>query len=241
MDDFRLRDDVSATLTDHMGDDISIVRAARVSSGTDDSWRQYSATDTLPPKDSGLINMMMRDRHGSPFEHVVFQFHIECPVFVSREFMRHRIASYNETSSRYRVLEGVFYCPPAERPLVQIGKPGAYTFERSDRAHHFREAERHHRTAAAAWAMYQESLADGTAREVARNHLGFTVFTSFYVTLNLRSLFNFLSLRWAHELNTSPTFPLWEIEQLAKQMEAEARPVAPVAFETFDRAGRRQP
>ena len=80
------------------------------------------------PSDRGLINYLMRDRHGSPFEHNSMTFYVQAPIFVFREFMRHRIASYNEESGRYRELRPVFYVPGPERNLVQVGKPGAYEF-----------------------------------------------------------------------------------------------------------------
>ena len=70
----------------------------------------------------------MRDRHGSPFEHNSMTFYVQAPIFVFREFMRHRIASYNEESGRYRELRPVFYVPGPERKLIQEGKPGAYVF-----------------------------------------------------------------------------------------------------------------
>src|SRR5699024_5671345 len=80
-------------------------------------------------RDKGLIRFLMRDRHGSPFEHNSFTFYVEAPIFVFREFMRHRTASYNEESGRYREMRPVFYVPSADRNLIQIGKPGAYVFE----------------------------------------------------------------------------------------------------------------
>lgn len=210
--------------------DQSIAQAARVSSGTEGDQRN-----------TGLLRMLMRDRHGSPFEHVVFTWRIETPIFVAREFMRHRIASYNETSARYRELEPVFYVPGPDRPLVQEGKPGAYTFTAGTSEQYEREANRHRITAYGSWVIYKEALADGIAREVARDHLSFNIFTSFYVTMNLRSLLNFLSLRWAHEDASTPTFPLYEIEQVAKLMEADATPVVPEVFKNFNANGRIAP
>jgi thymidylate synthase (FAD) len=85
-----------------------VVQAARVSSGVEGT----------PAANKGLLEMLMRDRHGSPFEHVVFTWLVKTPLFVAREFMRHRIASYNETSGRYRKMEPIFYLPPRERHLV---------------------------------------------------------------------------------------------------------------------------
>jgi thymidylate synthase (FAD) len=185
--------------------------------------------------------MLMRDRHGSPFESPVLQYRIECPIFVAREFFRHRIASYNETSGRYRELEPVFYVPGPERPLRQIGKPGAYTFEPGEYGQIVLTQAAHKRSAKAAWGEYELMLGSGIAREVARNVLPLSIYTSFYVNFNLRSLMNFLSLRWAHEESKTPTFPLKEIEMVAKQMDAYATEIAPVAMAAFTEFGRVAP
>src|SRR5690242_18136132 len=93
MTDVTLRSTMGVELVDHMGDDSSIIRAARVSSGTDSALTYGNVlTGELAPKHRGLLNMLMRDRHGTPFEAVIFQWKIECPIFVAREFLRHRIA-----------------------------------------------------------------------------------------------------------------------------------------------------
>ncbi|ARZ66883.1 FAD-dependent thymidylate synthase [Streptomyces albireticuli] len=192
----QLRSDMKVDLIDHLGGDHSIVRAARVSSGTSSD----------PVKDRGLLNMLVRDRHGSPFESVTLQFKVEAPVFVAREWFRHRVSSFNETSGRYKVMEPVFYKPKTGRPLRQIGKPGAYTFEAGDYEQNAVVAGEHYRMAKEAWNSYQRMLDKGIAREVARNILPFSLYTSFYWAVNLRSAMNFLSLRWAHENSTVPTF-----------------------------------
>ncbi|WEB45568.1 FAD-dependent thymidylate synthase [Streptomyces yunnanensis] len=219
---------MTVELIDSMGGDHSIIRAARVSSGT--------AGDDK--KDCGLLNMLMRDRHGSPFEAVTIQFKIECPIFVAREFFRHRIASYNEVSGRYKVLESVFYVPSAERPLRQVGKPGAYTFEQGDYKQMQATHAEHMRMATEAWGSYEHLLKHDVAREVARNVLPLSLYTSFYVTMNARSLMNFLSLRATHENTTVPTFPLHEIEMVAHQMEDEFKKVCPITQELFNHHGR---
>jgi thymidylate synthase (FAD) len=208
-----------------------VAQAARVSSG--------SEGNASVAANAGLLRMLQRDRHGSPFEHVVFTWRIECPVFVSREFFRHRIASYNETSTRYRVMEPMFYVPPRERPLVQIGKPGAYRFERGDDTQYETVVDLHKSTAEVAWHDYQEMLAAGVAREVARNVLPLSLYTSFYVTMNLRAFENFASLRWAHPQAEVPTFPLWEIAQVCQLMEADVMALAPDIWTYFNNQGRR--
>lgn len=213
-----------------------VVQAARVSSGTD---VRGEVDHDLTGPDRGLLRMLARDRHGSPFEHVVFTWRIETPLFVAREFFRHRIASYNETSGRYRVLEPVFYVPPSNRPLKQTGKPGAYTFERGTAKQHGVVVESHKSIAECAWHDYQAMLEEGIAREVARNVLPLSLYTSFYVTMNLRAFFNFSSLRWAHPDSEVPTFPLWEIERVAKVMNAQVNSLAPTIMQNFNTSGRR--
>src|SRR5438045_5226421 len=104
-----------------MADDLSVVNAARVS---------FARRKTeLDEADEGLIRFLMRDRHGTPFEHNAFRFHIRCPIFVAREWFRHRIGSFNEFSMRYARATDEFYVPEAEDVRSQVGKPGAYSFE----------------------------------------------------------------------------------------------------------------
>ena len=102
--------------------------AARVSTQGEKTLESAQDEELDAPRSKGLINFLMRDRHGSPFEHNSMTFYVQAPIFVFREFMRHRIASYNEESGRYRELRPVFYVPGPDRNLVQIGKTGAYEF-----------------------------------------------------------------------------------------------------------------
>jgi thymidylate synthase (FAD) len=104
-----------------MADDLSVVNGARV------SFARHK--DEMDASDEGLIRFLMRDRHGSPFEHNAFRFHVRCPIFVAREWFRHRIGSFNEFSMRYAKATDDFYVPEPEDVRTQVGKPGAYTFE----------------------------------------------------------------------------------------------------------------
>lgn len=230
------RSESKVELVDYMPREVTaerrVTEAARVSSGTDKRPYSLSAND-------GLLKMLARDRHGSPFEHVVFTFRIETPIFVAREFFRHRIASYNETSGRYREMEPVFYIPPAGRPLVQEGKPGAYTFTEGTAAQYEAMREMQESVAEVAWHDYQAMLELGIAKEVARNVLPLSLFTSFYVTMNLRAFFNFASLRWAHPDSEVPTFPLWEIQEVAKDMDWYVSDLAAGLMKNFNDNGRR--
>ena len=126
MSEIEFRSDVTVELVRHSAQDADVLFAARVS--TQGEQTLESAKDTsaeVQKRDQGLINYLMRDRHGSPFEHNSMTFYVQAPIFVFREFMRHRIASYNEESGRYRELRPVFYVPNEERKLIQVGKPGA--------------------------------------------------------------------------------------------------------------------
>lgn len=239
--DTTFRSDVSVELTDSMGNDYTIAEAARVST-VGDAVLDLSIPELSEKRLKGLINFLMRDRHGTPFEHNAFTFAITAPMFVFYEFHRHRVGwSYNEESARYRELAPVFYVPAVDRALRQVGKPGAYTFEPGTESQHIRTVASHERLAKEAWGEYQWMLDHGIAREVARNVLPVSIYKTMYATCNLRSLFAFLSLRWAHPLSSVPTFPLREIEMVAEKLDTGARTKFPLAFEAFDQHGRVAP
>lgn len=227
------RSDVTVELVDSMGHDYSVARAARVSTG--------GSMEIDLEKDKALINYLMRDRHGSPFEHNAFTFYIEAPIFVFREFMRHRIASYNEESGRYKKLEPVFYVPDENRKLVQVGKPGAYTFEPGTEDQTFRATAAITYASLDSYRRYEEMLAEGIAREVARMVLPVNIYSSMFVTINARSLMNFLSLRTIHPDSKVPSFPQREIEMVAEQMETYFMENMPATHEAFCRNGRVAP
>ena len=122
----RVLDHGFVRLDESMASDLSVVNAARVSFA-----RRKAEMDE---SDEGLIRFLMRDRHGTPFEHNAFRFHIRCPIFVAREWFRHRVGSFNEFSMRYAKATDEFYVPEAEDVRSQVGKPGAYSFEAVDPA-----------------------------------------------------------------------------------------------------------
>src|SRR2546428_14145148 len=117
----RVLDHGFVRLDDAMADDLSVVNGARVSFAR--------RKEEMDDKDRGLIRFLMRDRHGTPFEHNSFRFHIRTPIFVMREWIRHRVSSFNEESGRYHKLEEEFYVPSPGAVRSQVGKPGAYFFE----------------------------------------------------------------------------------------------------------------
>jgi thymidylate synthase (FAD) len=174
-------------LDDAMADDLSVVNGARVSFA-----RHKSEMDD---SDAGLIRFLMRERHGTPFEHNSFRFHIRAPIFVAREWFRHRVGSFNEFSMRYAKATDEFYVPEPEDVRSQVGKPGAYSFEpvADDVAEATREELRG--VYEAAYAAYERLVELGVARELARTVLPVGAYTEFYWTVNARALMNFLSLR----------------------------------------------
>ncbi len=237
----QFRSDVTVELVRSSASDADVLFAARVSTMGEQTLEDAAAEMEARPQDRGLINYLMRDRHGSPFEHNSMTFYVQAPIFVFREFMRHRIASYNEESGRYRELRPVFYVPARERNLVQVGKPGAYEFLPGSDAQ-FALVDTATRDASTfAFAAYQRMLDAGVAREVARIVLPLNIYSSMYVTLNARSLMNFLSLRTKVEGTHFPSFPQREIEMCAEKMEAVWADLMPLTHAAFNASGRVAP
>ncbi len=245
MPEIEFRSDMTVELVRSSAHDSDVLFAARVSTQGEQTLEQSrldgSETEADTARDRGLINYLMRDRHGSPFEHNSMTFYVQAPIFVFREFMRHRIASYNEESGRYRELRPVFYVPDAERSLVQTGKPGAYEFSPGS-AEQSALVEQQTRTASRhAFEAYQRMLEAGVAREVARIVLPLNIYSSMYVTMNARSLMNFLSLRTRHPESRFPSFPQREIEMCAEQMEDVWARLMPLTHAAFEANGRVAP
>ena len=232
------RSDMRVELVKANASDADVVWAARVSTKGESS---LADVDADPKRSQGLINYLMRDRHGTPFEHNSMTFFVNAPIFVFREFMRHRIASYNEESGRYRELQPVFYVPAPERKLIQQGKPGAYDFVDGTLEQHHVVVEETRKACQQAYTSYQVMLAAGVAREVARGVLPVTTYSSMYVTMNARSLMNFLSLRTKREDSHFPSFPQREIEMVAELMENEWATLMPLTYAAFEHNGRVSP
>lgn len=233
-DSITYRSDITLQLDDWMGHDAKVVRMAKASirktgGNMDDDARM------------GFINFLMRERHGVPFEHCALTFYFEVPIFVMRQLAKHRISSISEASGRYVELDGVFYKPASGRPLIQVGKPGAYVFEKGSPydenlvSYVVREA------CESAYQEYLGLLERGVAREVARMVLPVNVYTSGYITLNLRSLMNLLSLRTAEENAAIKGHPQYEIELLAKAMEDVFAAEFPLVHAAFEKVGRMAP
>ncbi|MBJ6623579.1 FAD-dependent thymidylate synthase [Streptomyces sp. DHE17-7] len=244
------RSDVTVQLVSHTASDAAVVFAARVSTQGERSlenlstWDQ-SVTDIEHPqatRNRGLINYLMRERHGSPWEHTSMTFLISAPIFVFREFHRHRAGwSYNEESGRYRELKPVFYVPGPDRRLVQEGKPGHYQFTAGTKAQHELVERVSVNAYRQAYEAYQAMLAAGVAREVARSVLPVGLYSSMYASCNARSLMHFLGLRTTHPDAKVPSSPQREIEMVGEAMEAEWAKLMPLTYEAFNANGRVAP
>ncbi|AYC38091.1 Flavin-dependent thymidylate synthase OS=Streptomyces griseorubiginosus OX=67304 GN=thyX PE=3 SV=1 [Streptomyces griseorubiginosus] len=237
--DISMRSDVSVELVKSSASDSDVLFAARVSTLGEQSLDELQKD---PERSKGLINYLMRDRHGSPFEHNSMTFFVSAPIFVFREFMRHRVGwSYNEESGRYRELDPVFYVPGADRKLVQEGRPGKYVFVEGSPQQHEIVRSVLDDSYQQAYTAYQKLLAEGVAREVARSVLPVGLFSSMYATCNARSLMHFLGLRTQHEQAKVPSFPQREIEMVGEKMEAEWAKLMPLTYAAFNANGRVAP
>lgn len=232
------RSDVDVELVRSSAQDADVLFAARVSTKGEGSLEDVEAD---AGRSRGLINYLMRSRHGSPFEHNSMTFYVHAPIFVFRELMRHRMASYNEESGRYRRLRPVFYVPDRDRKLVQEGKPGHYQFVDGTPEQHKLVEEETRRQCREAYAAYQKMLEAGVAREVARIVLPLTIYSSAYVTVNARSLMNFLTLRTQRDDAAFPSYPQHEIARVAEHMEVLWAQLMPLTHEVFDAGGRIAP
>jgi thymidylate synthase (FAD) len=213
-------------LDDAMASDLSVVNGARVSFA-----RHKSEMDE---SDAGLIRFLMRDRHGTPFEHNAFRFHVRAPLFVAREWFRHRVGSFNEFSMRYAKASDEFYVPEPEDVRSQVGKPGAYSFEPVEPELAESTREELKEVYDAAYATYTRLVEQGVARELARLVMPMGAYTEFYWTVNARSLMNFISLRAAETAQR-------EIRRYADACERFFGDKMPVTYSAFIDNGRVAP
>lgn len=212
-------------LVDYMGDDLSIVRSARVS--FDAAWRAGKDAG----KDEKLIRFLMRNRHTSPFEAVQFTFEIKCPIFVARQWHRHRTWSYNEISARYTALPEEVHLPD---PAV-IGAQSSDNKQARDLSWPASEAnkalwEPHiaamQRHGERAFELYHGLLSEGMPRELARSVLPLATYTRFFGSVNLHNLFHFIRLRIHKHAQ-------YEIRVYAAALLELINPIVPVATAAF--------
>ena len=208
-----------------LADDLAVVNGARVSFN--------QASEELGERDAGLIRFLMRERHGSPFEHGYFRFIVKAPIFVVREHHRHRSGhSYNEWSGRYSKIEAEFYVPEYVR--TQVGKPGAYSFEPVDDQTREDARQEIEESAERAFETYERLLARGVAKEVARMVLPLSMYTKYLWSCNPRSLMHFCSLR-NHDAAQ------YEIRRYADAAESFLERLMPVTHGAFVENGRVAP
>lgn len=211
--EIRVLDKGFVRLVDLMGDDSSVVQAARVSYG--EGTKSYR-------EDKALIDYLMRHRHTSPFEMVELKFHVKAPLFVVRQWFRHRTASVNEISGRYSVLKDQFYEPTSWRRQAKENKQGSEgAFENEEALSLLREA------GLRAFSAYQALLARGVAREMARIVLPLNLYTEFYWKQDLHNLFHFLRLRLEESAQ-------WEIRAYARAIAEIVKAKLPLCWESFE-------
>lgn len=217
--EFRCLDKGFVRLIDYMGNDDSIVQAARVS---------YGSGTKKVHEDRGLIRYLMRHQHTTPFEMVEFKFHVKLPIFVARQWIRHRTANVNEYSGRYSEMKDEFYTPEEQhlRKQSTTNKQG-----RSEEGFETNEAQTILSTlsdiADNAYNQYEALLEKGVAREIARIVLPVSNYTEWYWKIDLHNLFHFLRLRLdAHAQ--------YEIRVYAEAMAQIVQQIVPVAYEAFE-------
>ncbi len=225
-------DDVEVELIKTNASDLDVCRAAWVSTVGEDARTKES------DKVAGLIGYLMKNRHLSCFEHGSFTFFVKAPLFVFREFHRHRTWSYNELSGRYSEMKPEFYLPPPDRNLIQIGKVGEYEFVPGGEELHSEVQLRLRDTCYIAWDNYQAMLNAGVAKEVARMCLPLNLMSAMYATVNPRNLMAFLSLRTEDESAKIVSRPQAEIQMVADKIELLFEQAMPLTYNSWNKNGR---
>lgn len=235
---------VDVRLIQSMGGDHMVVAAAKVST-SGDACLEFAHGSAMEDN-FGLINYLMKHRHGTPFEHGSATFYVHAPIFVWREWHRHRIGfSYNEESGRYKQLEPCFYLPDRERPMMKVDswKPGRPKFLRcEDDGTYERLLNNLNDSYAVSYATYLNNLDLGIDPGLARDCLPVGIYSGCWVTCNPRSLMAFISLR-THEPERAKqvSYPLWEIELAARACEQCLSEAWPLTYRAFCNNGRVAP
>ena len=225
---------ITVDLIQSVGSDMGIAEAASQSA--------VAEPFVDPKRLSGFIRYLMKQKHGSPFEHNLMTFKIHAPIFVAREMMRHRAGwSYNERSARYSVLEPTFYVPRDNRPLVRVTAPSRPTFEAGTPRQYIQMVLQHENAYTAVYEAYSHMLEIGIAEEVARSVMPVGTYTQWVATCNTRSLMHFLSLRTHDETANTVSYPQYEIEMVARQMEVLFAEAFPETYQAFCGYGRTAP
>ena len=217
--EFKVLDKGFVRLVDYLGGDQRIVQAARVS---------YGAGTKSVRQDRGLIQYLMKNEHTSPFEQVVLTFHTKMPIFVARQWVRHRTARLNEISGRYSIMKDEFYVP----------EPGTMRTQSTDNKQARSEEclspeaaqamiEEMQADQAQIYAHYEGMIEGGLAREIARNNLPLSLYTEWYWQIDLHNLFRFLTLRLDSHAQ-------YEIRVYAEALAVCAKAVSPLAYEAWE-------
>lgn len=220
-----------------------VVAAAKVSVSGAEALRFAAPGEA--DSNAGLINYLMAQRHGTPFEHSLLTFFVQAPIFVWREWHRHRIGfSYNEESARYKKLDPVFYLPPRDRPMMKVEgwKPGRPKFLRcgDDETYRFL-CNNLWRSYEASYVNYLANLDLGVDPGLARDCLPVGIYSSCWVTCNPRSMMAFLSLRTHEPTAAAVSYPLYEIEVAARAAESVFSEHFPLTHAAFVKHGRVAP
>lgn len=233
---------ITVDLHSSMGSDASVVQAARVSTVGEE------CLESEPGEHAGLINYLMKHRHGTPFEHNSITFFVKAPIFVWREWHRHRIGfSYNEESARYKVLTPLFYLPEETRPMFKVDgwKPGRPKFTPISSR---KELEKYYAVRlnllsiySSAYKAYLSNLDLGVDPGLARDCLPVGIYSSCWVTCNARSLMAFLSLRTYEPTADRVSYPLYEIEVAARKCEEHFASLFPLTHAAWNKNGRIAP
>lgn len=225
-------------LVNSSGGDNMVVASARVSTTPGSS---LDLADAEAKEHAGLINYLMKHRHGTPFEHSSLTFYVRAPIFVWREWHRHRFMSYNEESGRYSVLEPLFYIPRPNRPMMKVDgwKPGRPKFTVcDDRRTYDTLVKNLSESYQLAYSNYKRNLDLNVDPGLARACLPVGIYSRCWVTCNPRSLMAFLSLRTHEPEATAVSYPLYEIEEAARACEKLFAKGWPLTYKAFCDNGR---
>lgn len=259
--EIQLTSEITVRLIQKMGGDHMTVASAKVSVDGEEALK--FADPSLAEENSKLIHFLAAMHHGTPFEHSAATFFVHAPIFVFREWHRHRIGfSYNEESARYRPLRPLFWIPRRDRPMIPVQgwKPGRPKFMTLDEAEtlvhpnenpqirlinadfqYSQEIERDRRAYNVTYQMYQESINQGIALEVARCKLPVGIYSSCWVTCNPRSIMSFLELRTYDERANHPSYPQMEIQEAARIVEEFYKQGWPISYAAWNKNGREAP
>lgn len=242
MTELTFSSDITVKLVRGMAADEFVVQAAQVSSKgeteVEELVKLYQDGKISIPR---FINALMKGRHGSPFEHNAFTFFVEAPLFVFREWQRHRISSFNEMSGRYTEMVPKFYITPQDRPMVNVGTKMKPDMQPAPFGTWDRHVSRKKYTAEVAWNSYQADLREGIANEVAREDLPLNLYSQMYWTVNARSLMNFISLRVESDDSLVRSYPQREIMWGAEEVEESFAKLMPATHAAFVSNGRVAP